>query len=55
MQEKKRLSRENPMHSVVMSYDDLWLGIEERLLEETPPAADHDQAEPPPDTVDEEP
>ena len=33
MQEKKRSGDGNDMHSVVMSYDDLWPGIEERLLE----------------------
>ena len=54
MQEKKRPGDENDMHSVVMSYDDLWPGIEERLLEQTPPAVDHDQAELGPDDVDEE-
>ena len=52
MQEKKRPGDENDMHSVVMSYDDLWPGIEERLLAETPPAVDHDQAELGPGAVD---
>ena len=55
MQEKKRPGDENDMHSVVMSYDDLWPGIEERLLEQTPPAVDHDHVELGPDDVDEEP
>ena len=55
MQKTPRPSRENPMHNVVISYDDLWPGIEERLIEETPPAPDQDRTGPPPDTVDEEP
>ena len=45
MQAKKRSGDDNDMHSVVMSYDDLWPGIEERLLEQPPPAVDHDHAE----------
>ena len=36
MQAKKRSGDDNDMHSVVMSYDDLWPGIEERLLEQPP-------------------
>ena len=55
MQKTTRPGRENPMHSVVISYDDLWPGIEERLLEENAPALAYDRFEPPPDTLDEEP
>ena len=54
MQQNKRPGPEKAMDNVVMSYDDLWPGIEERLLE-NPPTPDQDRAEPPPDTVDEEP
>ena len=38
-----------------MSYDDLWPGIEERLLEKTPSEVDYARAEPRPDTVDQDP
>ena len=55
MQQNKRPGPEKAMDNVVMSCDDLWPGIEERLLEENPPTPNQDRAEPPPDTVDEEP
>ena len=55
MQQNKRPGSENDTDNVVTSYDDLWPGIEERLLEQNPPTPDHDQSEPPPDTVDEKP